>query len=187
MRTRKKTPTWATIVGVLGLCFGAMGTLSGAYGVLMPAMFSANSELMLVMKQTFYGSRQYPAAPARRSDGTLQAGSERFMEQLLRMPKWYARWSVADGATQLVLGMAYVLGALLLLLVRRGAPALFMAAAAASLLRNLISVALAVSAASLLAYWLLGTALCGALVDLGLLTTVALADKSAYQNPPAAP
>jgi len=183
MTDRPKTPTWATLVGVLGICFGALGTLSGAYGVLTPAMLSMQRELIGTMHQSMpagNGAQSGTAAPA---GGTLLSNPEAFVERLLTVPRWYVRWSVVNGVAQLLLGIAYLLSALFLLLMRRRAPGLFIAVAGASLVRNMIAIGVAVFTASLLAYWALGSALCGALVDLALLVTVALADKSAYREP----
>lgn len=176
MTDRPKAPTWATLVGVLGLCFGALGTITGAYGVLTPAMLSMQRELVGTMRQSMANGSTAS------NGGTLLGNPEGFIERLMTVPRWYVRWSVANGVAQILLGVAYLLSALFLLLMRRHAPGLFIAIAGASLLRNLIAIGVAVFTASLLAYWALGSAVCGALVDLTLLVTVALSDKSAYRE-----
>lgn len=176
MATSAKLPTWAVIVGVLGICFGALGTLSGAYGVLMPKMLSLQQEVVVSMRQSM------PAAGQAAPGGTLSTDPMGVLERLLSMPHWYVHWALANSLAEMLIGLAYLLSALLLLMLRRGAPTAFMVAAGASLLRNTVSAGLALGTASLFAYWTLGSAVCGAIVDLALLATVALADKSAYRS-----
>ena len=182
MANRRKPPTWAVIVGVLGICFGAVGTISGAYGLLTPAMLSMQRELVVAMRQSMPAGQQCAPGSTASPRGNLATDPAGFLERLLSVPHWYEQWSVGNSIAQLVLGAAYLLSALLLLLMRRGAPAAFMLAAAASLVRNLVSAGLSVTTASLIAYWALGSALCGIIVDMALLATVAFADKSAYRG-----
>lgn len=176
MATSGKLPSWAVIVGVLGICFGALGTLSGAYGVLTPKMLSLQRELVVTMRQSMPAARQ--PAPG----STQPADPMDELDRLLSVPHWYARWALANSLAEMLIGTAYLLSALMLLMLRRGAPTAFMLAAGASLLRNVLSAGLALGAASLIAYWTLGSAVCGAVVDLALLATVALADKSVYRG-----
>jgi len=47
-----KRPTWATIVGILGIVFGCFGILGGGQSVFMPKMMEMQKEMLEAFEKT---------------------------------------------------------------------------------------------------------------------------------------
>ena len=187
MSTERKPPTWGLVIGILGVCFGALGLMGGAYEIMMPMMLSMQKKMVQSMEKSVKESASArkdcepkPCAPKVDPDPAFKA-----MDEFMTAPPWYTVFAYVNGSLQLLLSALYMLAALFLLLVKRGAATFFLTVASISAVRNLVAIGVGVSAGSFLAFWSLASGAGGFLVDLVLITVVAASDRSAYGMPAA--
>ena len=186
MSAERKPPTWGLVVGILGVCFGALGLVGGAYEIMMPMMLSMQKKMVQGIQLSARESapaaedcKPKPCAPKVDPDAAF-----RTMDEFMSAPPWYTPFAYANGGLQLLLGALYMLAALFLLLVKRGAATFFLWVASLSAVRNLVAIGAGISAGSFLAFWSVASGAGGFLVDLVLITVVAVSDRSAYRAPP---
>jgi hypothetical protein len=184
MSGEKKPPAWATIVGILGICFGALGLMGGGYELMMPMMMSMQKKMMEGMKDSI---KQAPKASAPSAAKPSEPPVDprvifKTFEEFMSMPPWYERFSYINGTLQLLLAALYILASVFLLVVRRGAATFFVAVAAVSSLRNLAAVAIGLSSGSFMAFWSVAAGAAGFLIDLVLSIVVLVSDRSAYRS-----
>jgi len=202
MTTDKKPPAWGMVVGILGICFGALGLMGGGYELMMPMMMSMQKKMMEGMRESI--KEKPPAAAeketekprtAKRKQRAADSGETRppvpkvdpdamfkTMEGLMSGPPWYERFAYINGGLQLLLSAVYILASAFLLLARRGAATLFLCVAGISALRNLTAVIVGLSAGSFFAFWSVTSGAGGLAIDLVLIIIVALSDRSAYRD-----
>src|SRR6266540_573234 len=183
MSAEKKPPAWANIVGILGICFGALGLLGGSYEVMMPMMLSMQKKMMEGMKDSIKETRQAskagkanPPEPKVNPDAVFKT-----MEEFMSPPPWYEPFAYANGGLQLLLSALYILASVFLLLVKRGAATFFMSVASVSAVQGLAAVGFGLSASSFFAFWSVATGVVGFLIDLVLIIVVAVSDRSLYR------
>lgn len=188
MENRRKTPTWGSVIGVLGIIFGALGMLGGTYELIMPKMIDMQQEMMVAMKEQAQAEQKrksqqpnYPDDSSKKSDVDPTAMFDS-MEKMWRIPPWYRTWSLVNGALALILGAAYILAAIFLIIVRAGAPTIFVGVAGLSIIRNLAALGLGISAGSFVAFWSASSSAMGLLIDLVLVIIVLVSDRSPYFN-----
>ena len=187
METKKKPPSWGSVVGVLGICFGVLGLLGGTYELLMPAMFDMQKDMMASMREAMKEAEakkaEEPPCPQDKSTNRQNIDPDKMFESMEKMwnfPSWYKTWAITNGTLQMLLAAAYVLAAIFLLIVKRGAPTLFMGVAGASMLRNIASLSVGLLSGSMLAFWAISSAAFGFLIDMVLIIVVAVSDRSVY-------
>ena len=187
MEPRKKPPTWGSVVGVLGICFGALGLLGGTYKLIMPAMFDMQNQMMESMKEAAKEAEKkkaeqspWPGDKTRHGQNPPPDKVFESMENFWKFPPWYKTWSIANGVLQMILAAIYILACIFLLTVRRGAPTIFIGVAGASMIRNIASFGVGLASGSMLVFWSATSAVSGFLVDLVLVIVVAVSDRSAY-------
>lgn len=95
----KKRPTWATIVGVLGIIFACFGILGAGYDIIMPKMMDIQKEIFSHMEEI-----QKKAAE---KEGSENVPDEEFfkifksMEKMWETPEWFGIWSITTGIIKL--------------------------------------------------------------------------------------
>ena len=183
MSAENKPPTWATVVGILGICFGALGLMGGAYELMMPMMLSMQKKMMAGMKESIKEKPQ--ASDPREAKPSVPkadpAAAFKFFDEFMSAPHWYPRFAYVNGGLQLLFSALYILAAVFLLLVKRGAATFFMWVAALSAIRNLAAVGIGLAAGSFFAFWSVGSGAAGFLIDLVLIIVVAVSDRSPYR------
>ena len=186
MENKKTPPRWGSVVGILGIIFGALGLMGGTYELMMPAMFEMQEKMMDSMKNIEKSEKKQraekPPCPDDYNFSTNSDMSSPFdiMKEMWKVPPWYMKWAYVNGSLALILGAAYILASIFLLIVRVGAPIMFISVAALSMLRNAMAIGIGLSAGSFMAYWSVSSAVAGLLIDLVLIIIVMVSDKSAY-------
>lgn len=151
MNEKKKPPTWANIIGILGICFGALGMVGGSYEIMMPLMMEMQGKMVESMKRS--------AAEQSESDGDdstqpFHGPEEMFqtMQDLMAAPSWYSKFAYANGGLQLLFGGLLVLASIFLLIIKQGATTFFLTIAALSAVRNIVALGVGISTSSLMAF-----------------------------------
>jgi hypothetical protein len=185
MTAERKAPTWGMVVGILGICFGALGLMGGGYELMMPMMMSMQKKMMEGMRQSVKERPQASAEEGKQKAEAPKVDPEavfKTMEDFMSGPPWYEKFSYINGGMQLLLSALYILASAFLLLARRGAATFFIWVAAISALRSLTAVVVGLSAGSFLAFWSVASGTAGLAIDLVLIAIVAVSDRSPYRT-----
>ena len=182
MMSQPKPPIWALILGILGFCFGAFGTIAGAQDIAMPYLFSIQMQAVATVSKAL----EEPADPNGPESESMapaaQDGWSEAMGPLLSGPPWYPLYSMAMGIARTVLGVACMLASLALIMVRLGADFFFMLVLGLSAARNLTAVGIGVAAGTLFSFWAAASGLIGFFLDAILLLVCLICDRSPYQS-----
>ncbi len=175
-----KPPLWALIIGSLGLCLGAFGTLAGAQDIALPYLIAIQKQ----SAATIFESLPGPVNPGVESTApVLGADWSGKLESLLSAPEWHPRYALAMGIARTVLGVALMLASLLLILVWPGADFFFMLALGLSAARNLTALVIGVAVGSVFSYWAAASGIIGFLFDIIMVVSCVISNRSAYQSP----
>ena len=189
MSKKKKPPAWGTIVGILGIVFGLSGMLSSACEIALPYMLAMQQQMMESMRENI-DDTDSAIDPAEECETTESNQDEAELEcldteeiaetqvevdevfdtmiDMMKVPAWYKDWALINGGLGLILGAGYLLASIFLLLLRPGAPTLFMVIAGLSICRGGLAVAIVASAFSLMLFWSGVMAVVGLLIDVVL-------------------
>ena len=135
-------PTWITIVGVLGIIFGALGMMNAAQTAVTPQMLEWQRRFMHSIVSSMPAQDKGPKAE------DLEKAFDSFWGPV---PHWFKPWSIAAGLIGLGLSVVYIYGMISLMLMKRWAVRLIYACSAAA-----IALAVARGVAGALALKLIG-------------------------------
>lgn len=171
-----KRPTWATVIGVLGIIFGCLGVLGSIQFALTPMMMEFQEKMLAIMQQTM------EAEAAENGSDVAVADMMAMMEQLWDLPEWYASFCVAAGMISAVVAGLYIFASIRLLQVHPSAVGTFYLAMGLSIAMALVIVLMSIAASSMMAIAMGMGGMFGIVIDVVLLIVVATADKRAYRG-----
>ena len=183
-----KRPTWATVVGVLGIIFGAFGILGGGQEILFPKMIEMQKEMFAKFEEVHRQQELERASEATEEDNESRSDVVEFpfemfksMESMWDLPSWYGPWSAFTGSTKAILSALYLLSAIWILLMNPLSIKLFYWAAGLSILLCIVKGVVGVfgTGSFMVVAMSLGGSF-GALIDVVLIIVVATADKTAF-------
>lgn len=103
-------PTWATIVGVLGIAFGALGMMNAGQTAILPQMLEWQRGFMHEMTSSI------PSQP----NGPKGEDVAKALDSIFGpVPGWFKPWSLAVGLIGLLNAVAYTYAMISLLLMKR--------------------------------------------------------------------
>jgi hypothetical protein len=169
-------PRWATVVGVIGLLVGGLGTLSGAQNIFMPQMLEMQKEMFESL-----------STPPTKSDATQPPMAfppelAKTLERQFEVPEWFATWSQVNGIVGVLLSAGCIVGSILLLVVRPSGVSLFVVFSMGSLAWHGVRAVVAFQASSFMVMSAIGAAVLGIVIHGSLLLAVKLGDRSAYSS-----
>lgn len=175
-----KRPTWATIVGVLGIIFAIFGILGAGSDIMMPATIDFQKKMfsqMEAVQQKMATTENGNPIPDEAFTGMLQS-----MQSMWEMPEWLGTWSMATGLFKLLLcGLALFAG-ISLLQVKPYAIKVFYWAAGLNIGLFFIKGAVLLASMSLMAMTMLFGSFFGLVVNTVLIIVVALGDKTPFNQ-----
>lgn len=196
-----KRPTWATVVGVLGILFGCSGIFTASQDIYMPKMLKMQKEMMIEMdKPTCNKKEQDPCANSSSQSATTPTslpaqtintiqttsanksnpGIPKAMQNMFDVPEWFEAWSIASGIVKALISAIYLFSAICILQLKKYSIRLFYVSAGASILLGVVKTIVAFSTSSFMAMAIAGGGAFGALIDVVLILVVVLNDKTAF-------
>jgi hypothetical protein len=187
MSAKKKPPTWANVIGILGICFGALGMIGGGYEIMMPLMIDIQGKMIESMKES---TKSVPERSNYDKGETAQLEPDpeamlQTMQDLMATPPWYSTFAFTNGGLQLLFGALLILSSIFLLVIKQGATTFFLTVAVLSAIRNITALSVGISMSSLMAFWSIVSGAGGFLIDLILIIVVMVSDRSIYKQPQA--
>lgn len=116
-----KRPTWATVVGILGIIIGCFGILRAGYDIITPKVIEFQKEIIPEMLKEFEKKQESSKTP-------LPAHHDKFLNmanKMLNVPNWFNIWLVVSGIIGLLVSGFYIFASISLLLVKKSAIKLF--------------------------------------------------------------
>ncbi len=201
-------PTWATVVGVLGIIFGLLGILGGGQLAVMPAILEFQKEMFSDLQGTVEKAQEEAlkkaeeeAKAAAEEDGegtTGEAAGEsviapvrpgppmpfkgpfKMFERFMNIPEWYKVWCVVGGLLSVVVSGFLIFSSIWLLQTKQSAISFMYWALGAD-----IVLSLAKAFTSMLAFTIMGIgAIVGGLfwiaLNVVLFVVIVTGDKRAF-------
>lgn len=190
-----KRPTWATVVGILGIIFGCLGILSAGPEMLMPKMAKFQKQLFSDIEKTIEADIEKKKARQSHQGGGHQADVEfpkeifKSISQMLDFPEWYGTWSIIAGILKLLVSALYLFASIRLLQTRLSGTKLFYWAAGSSIVLGALKASVAIFVASFMSIAMMVGGMFGVVIDIVLILVVASGNKAAFysQIPPPLP
>ncbi len=172
-----KRPTWATVVGVIGIIIGTLGILGGAQTVMMPKMIDMQKALWADMKTTM-AENDITEPQDMPAEEIFQ-----MMEKMWDVPGWFDVFCVIAGLLGVLVSGFYVFSCIRILQVRPAAIGLFYAAAGVSIGFTLVKGVFVMAAMSFMGMSLIVGGLLGVVINTVMMIVAATADKTAIAPP----
>ena len=190
-----KRPTWATVVGVLGIIFGCMGILAAGSEMMMPKMLEFQKQMLSDIEKIVEAEMEKEKAkhPDRigkhQGDVEFPIGIFKTISKMWEFPEWYGTWSIIAGILKLLVSALYLLASIRLLQIKQSAIKLFYWAAGTSIALGLLKAGAALMAASFMGIAMMFGGFFGIVIDIVLIIVVASGNKAAFYNqiPPPLP
>ena len=152
-----KRPTWATIVGVLGIIFSCLGILGAGQEIIMPKVFKLQKEMLSdfeeIIEEEIEKERinQLDQEGGNKSGAEIPLGMFKSFTKFLDFPDWFGTWSIISGILKLLVSAFFLLASIRLLQMKRSSINLFYWAAGSSITLGVVKGIVAVSAVSFMA------------------------------------
>jgi hypothetical protein len=174
-----KRPGWATVIGVLGIVFGALGLLRAGRIMLLPWILRLQKELLGLIAEGLVTAR---------GGAGLPEGVTRVLRLFLGdVPPWIGAWAVALGALSMVVCGFYLYASICLLSMRRGAVSLVTWAFGLSIALDVVKGIVFGATHSFIGMGIAVGCMFGAVVDGILLLVVLTSDKTAFEGGSSSP
>jgi hypothetical protein len=185
-------PTWATVVGILGIIFSCFGILSAGPEMLVPKMAEFQKQMFSEIQKEIETDIEKQRAKQSPEGSEHQIPSEfpkiffDFLTKIWNFPEWYGTWSIITGILKLLVSAFYLFASIRLLQTRLSAIKLFYWAAGSSIALGALKAAVAVMIGSFMSIAMLFGGMFGVVIDIVLIIVVATGNKAAFysQMPP---
>ena len=192
-------PTWATIVGVLGIVFGCLGILGGGQEMFMPKMMEFQKEMLTVIQESTSTASQI-TVEGNSGEGLTTEGSLKdipmdelpfdmlnIMEKMCDFPEWFGTWSIFTGISKIIISAFYLFSAICLLQTKPSSIKLFYWAAGLSIALALAKGVFGLNYLSFMGIAMTAGGLFGAMIEVVLIIVVATGNQMAFRAPPPVP
>ncbi len=178
-------PTWATVVGILGIVFSCFGLMGAGSDIIMPKVMDVQKEMFMQMEAF--------QAEVIKSDGADQNVDARFFEifksigKMWETPEWFGVFSVTTGIIKLIISGLTLFACIRLLQLKPSAITLFYWGAGLNIGLVVFKLIVALFSISFMAMMFGG--IFGVVVYIVLIIVVASGDKASFYRsvPPPIP
>lgn len=191
-----KRPTWATVVGVLGIIFACFGMLGSAQDMLMPMILTMQKEIFIAIEKEAAKelTRQDRSSESGETDVLPPRNSphmppEMFgvIRKMWNFPEWFGTWSIFSGLLRLLINALYLVAAIMFLLVKPFSIRMFYFAAGISIAFSVIRAAVLASSLSFVGLAMMFGTVIGMVIDVILIVVIALSDKTIFRPQSSSP
>ncbi len=169
-----KRPTWATVVGIIGIIMGGFGILGGGQLMIMPKMMEMQKEIWSAVQESI--EKQEATSPQQVPPKEMFQAFEKMWDA----PEWFGTWCVAAGLIALLVSGFYLFASIHILQVKRTAVRLFYCAASLSIAFTLVKAVVALGATSFIGMSMMFGGILSLVINVVLLVVVATGNKDAF-------
>jgi hypothetical protein len=177
-----KRPTWATVVGILGIIFGSMGIIGSFQIMFMPQMLEWQKTIMA----DFHGEVPKEEVTnvevgVEQSENTPTSfGIFGSWEEMFTFPDWFKQWCIVSGVIKLLISAIILYASIGLLQLKKSAIGIFCFASIANILYGIGSAIVAVTSLSFIAASMMMGSMFEGVIDFVLLVVVMSSSKEAF-------
>ena len=195
-----KRPTWATVVGILGIVFSCLGFLGAGQEIMMPKILKFQKEMFSQMEESIKKQSEkaelhdetrerMSSENENRSNVDFPIEMFKFMGKMWEFPEWYGKWIVIFGIIKLFLCGFYLFASIRLLQIKSSAIRLFYLAAGLTIFLSVLKGIVSLSALSFIGFTMMFGVMFGVIIDIVLIIVVATGNKEAFSStsPPPLP
>ena len=190
-----KRPTWATVVGVLGIIFSCLGILGAGQEIMMPKIFKLQKEMFSDFEKIIQEETEKERTNQTDQEGENKSSSEipmgifKSFTKMMDFPDWFGTWLIISGILKLLVSAFFLLASIRLLQMKTSSIKLFYWAAGSSIALGVLKGIVALSALSFMAIAMMFGGVFGIVIDIVLIIIVATGNKEAFfsQSPPPLP
>jgi hypothetical protein len=165
-------PTWATVVGIIGIILAGFGVLGSINSIISPFFFTFQKEMISTIQESVEEIN---------NDETPQRFSDLF-GMMWNVPNWWRIWLIVSGIISLGISAFLLTASILLLQIKRSSIMLFYWAAGLTIGFNFIGTIAALLTGSFLAMGKSIGYLFGLIVAVVLLIVTATGEKKVYMK-----
>lgn len=184
-----KRPTWATVVGVLGIIFGCFGILGSGQNILMPQMMEMQKEMMTAFQEEIekQAEREQERSEEGGNNENQAAGFPikifESMQKMWDMPEWFKTWSVVTGVIKLLISSSLLYVSICMLQLKQNSIKLFYYVTGTNIAFVLVSGLVALSVNSFMGVAMMTGGIFSIGIDIVLLIVVINANKESFYQP----
>ena len=188
-----KRPTWATVVGVLGIIFGCLGILGAGQEMMMPTIIKFQKNMFSQMEDFIQKEMEKEKfGPVDDESSSEIANSKRYnnhelpfemfksFQKMMDFPKWYNTWCVISGFFKLIISGLLLFAAISMLQLKLFSINLFYWTTGSGIVLASLKGILAFFAAPFLGFIMMSAGLFGIVIDIVLFIVVITGDKEAF-------
>ena len=164
-----KRPTWATVVGIMGIIIGCFGILGGGQFMMMPKMMEMQKEVWSGMQESI--EKQETTNPQQMPP-----------KGMWHVPDWFDTYCMIAGIAAVFVSGFYVFSSIRLLQTKPTAIRLFYSAAGLAIGFTILRSAVAVVAMSFMGMAMMMGGMFGVVINVVLLIVVATGNKGAFAS-----
>ena len=187
-----KRPTWATIIGILGIIFGCFGILGGGQEIFLPKMLTMQKQMFSEIEKIAEEQQAKKNSEINSDEQQSKTPDPAFsheifqpMKKMFDVPDWFGLWSVIAGFAKAIVSAIYLLASIWLLQTKPLAIKLFYWAAGSSIALSILKGFVFLSAFSFMGIAMMFGGVFGAFIDIILIIVVVTGNKEAFQPQPA--
>lgn len=161
-------PTWAKVIGIIGIILGCFGLLGAGQTIVMPKMIEMQKKMMPQMQEML-----------EKQHGSSQEALN-MMQKMWNTPEWFDTWCVISGIIAFIIAGFYIYASIGLLQIKKSAIKTFYYAVGISIGFIVIKDFVAMVAMSYMGMSILIGGAFGVVINTILLIVVANGDKQAF-------
>lgn len=175
MRNEMTRPTWATVVGIMGIIIGCFGLLGGAQLMVTPQMME--------MQQEMWSSMQSSIESQSTTNSQTIPPTEmlNMMKKMWDVPDWFDTYCLFAGIVVLIVSGFYIFASIRLLQTKQNAINLFYWAVGLSIGFAIVKAAVAMSAMSYMGMSMMMGGMFGIVIHVVLMIVVITGNKEAFR------
>ena len=167
-------PTWAIVVGIIGIILGSLGIIGSGQMILMP-------EIVNFQKEMIDKIEDHIQEPPRADSNKLHHDDiSHLFKEMFDIPHWFFSWTVVGGIIGMIIYGFYLFASIELLQVKPKAVKLFYCAIVLSIFFSIAKISAAAVGMSIIGFAMAFGGLFGIVFNIVLLIVVAKGHKEAF-------
>ncbi|MES0490123.1 MAG: hypothetical protein ABUK01_09035 [Leptospirales bacterium] len=170
-------PTWATVIGILGIIVASFGMLGGMNEIITPSIMKLQEGIFNTVEKGFSNIEMPSGSQSKDNPFTTMTKK---MKDIFQLPPWFATYSITSGILKLLLCGLYLFASIGLLQMKPASIRLFYIATGSSIILNVVKGIIAVSALSFLGGTMIVLGSVGVVIDIVFIAVVASGNKEGF-------
>jgi len=178
----KKRPTWATVVGIMGIIFASFGIFAGAQELLVPSIMKIQKKVFSTLEREITKAEKASSSENKPSLHPPVSNFFSMFEDIYNFPRWFSAYSISSGVARIIIHALYLFASIFLLQMKPSSIRLFYGVVGSSIVLTVIRSIIAITALSFIGMTMMMGGIIGLVIDVVLLAVVLTGNKEAFQQ-----